>query len=194
MWWLVGLLESTAARTPNFGCHGLHEWAMVYQGAVVRHERTLNLRLSQEEIDRIVEDRPVVCSHYDAFRFFAPDARVFNRLQPALESRMEMEQPACVHANMDLYKWSAKSMPWVGSDLLVDCFELAVDLRELDMRASPYDVSPYGLEAVRIETTDGRKQYEGLQRHLAARAAVLRARLTAALRKVLTHPASPASA
>lgn len=183
--WTVDLLEATRGRPPHFACHGLHEWAMVYRGKEVRHERTLRLRLSQAEIDAVVESRTIRCSHHDAFRFFAPQARAFNQLQPSLETRHLMEQPACLHANMDLYKWAAKAMPWCGSDLLLDCFELAVDLRDLDMRASPYDVSEWGLDPVLIETPDGRRRYEAEQRELAARAGPLRERLIEVLRRTL---------
>ena len=175
--WTKELLDGTAERAPNFACHGLHEWAMVYGGREIRHERTLALRLTQEEIDVVVESRTIRCSHHDAFRFFAPRARCLNQLQPDIDSRHLMEQPACLHANMDLYKWAAKAMPWVGSELLLECFELAVELRDLDMRASPYDLQPWGREPVRIETAEGRKQYEAEQRRLAERAMPLRKRL-----------------
>jgi hypothetical protein len=183
--WTAELLEATHSRAPNFACHGLHEWAMVYRGRELRHERTLSLRLPQAEIDALVEARPVCCSHHDAFRFFAAEARPLNRLQPDLESRVLLEQPGCLHANMDLYKWSARAMPWVGSELLLDCFELAVELRELDMRASPYDLSAWNLEAVRIETPKGRREYEEEQKRLAAMAGPLRRRLIGALRRTL---------
>jgi hypothetical protein len=183
---LLELLEATRNRPPHFGCHGLHEWAMLFGGKTVRHERSLSLRLSQSEIDRVVESRPICCSHHDAFRFFAPDARSLNRLQPTLEERRQLEQPGCIHANMDLYKWCAKSMPWAGSDLLIDCFELAMELRQIDMRASPYDVSGFGLAAIAIETPEGRRGYESEQRRLAALAAPLRDRLIAVLHRTLT--------
>ena len=185
--WIAGLLEATRDRLPNFACHGLHEWAMVYRGKEVRHEKTTPLRLPQSEIDALVESRPICCSHHDAFRFFAADARPLNRLQPSLDSRLDLEQPACVHANMDLYKWAAKSMPWVGSDLLLDCFELALALRDLDMRASPYDLSAWGRQPIRIETTEGRRLYETEQRQLAAKAAPLRQRLIHALTDTLAR-------
>jgi hypothetical protein len=182
--WTAGLLESTAERPPNFACHGLHEWAIVYRGTDVRHEKSMPLRLPQAEIDAVVESRSIVCSHHDAFRFFAKDARPLNRLQPDLGSRRLFEQPGCVHANMDLYKWAAKAMPWIGSKLLLDCFELAIQLRDLDMRASPYDLSAWDKEAIRIETSDGRRVYETEQRRLSALAAPLRTRLIEALRKI----------
>ena len=175
--WIRDLLAATASRPPLFSCHGLHEWAMVYGGAEVRHEKVTSLRLPQAEVDALVESRPICCSHHDAFRFFAPGARPFNRLQPSLESRLLHEQPGCVHANMDLYKWCAKAMPWAGSDLLLDCFELAVELRALDMRASPYDLAAWGCDPVRIETPEGRRVYEAEQKRLSFQAMQLRSRL-----------------
>jgi hypothetical protein len=184
--WICELLVATRDRAPQFACHGLHEWAMVYRGKEVRHEKTTPLRLPQAEIDALVESRAICCSHHDAFRFFASEARPMNRLQPTLESRMLLEQPGCVHANMDLYKWAAKSMPWIGTELLLDCFELAVELRNLDMRASPYDLSAWGREPVCIETAEGRRIYEAEQRRLAAEAAPLRERLIAGLKNTLT--------
>ncbi len=185
MSWIADLLEATRDRAPNFACHGLHEWAMVYQGRDVRHEKTLKLRLPQAEIDLLVRARALCCTHHDAFRFFAKEARPLNHLQPDLESRVSLEQPGCVHANMDLYKWTAKTMPWAGSELLLDCFELAMDLRELDMRASPYDLTAFGYPPVRIETPDGRREYEELQKQLAAKAAPLRQRLISVIRETL---------
>ncbi len=110
--WTRELLVATRDRAPVFSCHGLHEWAMVYRGADVRHAGTARLRLPQAEIDALIESRPLRCTHFDAFRFFHPDAQPLNRLQPTLEGRPGFEQPGCVHANMDLYKWAHKAMPW----------------------------------------------------------------------------------
>ncbi len=179
--WIREMLIATQGRLPNFACHGLHEWAMVYQGEQVRHEKTTPLRLSQQEIDAFVESRSICCSHHDAFRFFSKSARPLNRLQPTLESRLQLEQPGCIHANMDLYKWAAKTMPWISSEILLDCFELAIELRDLDMRASPYDLTAWGRGPICIETADGRRTYETEQRKLAAKATLLRAQLIDAL-------------
>ena len=183
--WIGELLMATQDRAPNFACHGLHEWAMVYRGKEVRHEKTTPLRLPQAEIDALVESRAICCSHHDAFRFFAAEARSMNRLQPVLDSRISLEQPGCVHANMDLYKWAAKSMPWIGSELLLDCFDLAMELRDLDMRASPYDLTAWGRAPVCIETAEGRRIYEMEQRRLAEKAVPLRERLIAGLANTL---------
>lgn len=183
--WMRELLIATRDRQPIFTCHGLHEWAMVYRGDEVRHAGLAALRLPQAEVDALVESRPMRCSHFDAFRFFHTAAQPLNRLQPTLYGRPDFEQPGCIHANMDLYKWTFKAMPWPGSELLLDCFELAMELRDLDMRASPYDLSQYGFEPVRIETSDGRREYEREQARLAQMAVPLRESLIGALEETL---------
>lgn len=185
--WIRKLLVATRNRRPIPNCHGIHEWAMVYKGDQVRHSTTTPLRLPQTEIDALVESRPIQCSHFDAFRFFQADAQPMNRLQPSLMEREQFEQPACIHANMDLYKWAFKAMPWVGSELLLDCFELAIKLRDLDMRASPYDLSAQGLEPVRIETPEGRNQYENEQQSLASLSAPIRSEIIRTLDHLLSH-------
>lgn len=184
--WIESLLHSTHNRPANFACYGMHEWAMVYGGAYARHESVTQLRLSREEIDAFVKSRSICCTHHDAFRFFAKDARSFNKWQPSLADRADMEQPGCVHANMDLYKWCAKGMPFTGSALLLNCFTLASELRELDMRASPYDLRKWGYEPIEIETLDGRRMYENEQRRLAETASKLRMQLLAMLSGILS--------
>jgi hypothetical protein len=178
--WIKALLESTAGRQPSFGCFGMHEWAMVYRAEGVRHEQ-VPLRLSPAETARVVEDNRVRCSHFDAFRFFTPAARPLNRIQPTRETQHDNEQPGCLHANMDLYKWAYKLSPLVESELVADAFALARDIRTLDMRASPYDLADLGYAPVRVETAEGRHEYARAQRTFAERAAPLRARLIAAL-------------
>ncbi len=115
------------------------------------------------------------CTHYDAFRFFTPEAEPLNELQPTRATQPDLEQPGCLHATMDLYKWSAKYAALVGSDLVADAFALARDARELDMQAAPYDLRALGYEPVAIETPDGRAEYARRQRELVDRAAPLRA-------------------
>ncbi len=178
---VLHVLRTTHDRPANFGCYGMHEWAMVYGGHDVRHAEIAPLRLSQREVNAFVESRPVACSHFDAFRFFAPAAKPMNRVPLAWSTRHDTEQPGCIHANMDLYRWAYTSMPWVGSDLLWQCFELAVELRVLDMQAGPYDLRAMGFEPVRVETPEGRDEYQRRQREMSARASVLRARLIEAV-------------
>jgi hypothetical protein len=170
------LLSASAARAPWLGCFGLHEWAMVYRSADVRHA-DWPLRLGPAGTDRVVEAMPVRCTHFDAFRFFTPPARPLNSVQPTRADQVELEQPGCLHAGMDLYKWAYKLDPYVPSELVADCFELAHDIRVLDMCASPYDLSALGYAPVRIETAAGRAEYARQQASFAERAAPLRARL-----------------
>jgi len=184
---VLDLLLTTQRQHANLGCYGVHEWAMVYGGHDVRHRETAPLRLAQKQVDAFVESRPVVCSHFDAFRFFAPRAKPLNRMELEWSTRHEVEQPGCIHANMDLYRWAYGAMPWIGSDLLWQTFELATELRVLDMQASPYDLRDFDMEPVRVETPEGRGEYRLRQRELGERAQVLRAKLIEAL-EFLTGP------
>lgn len=174
------LLSATASRQAFAGCFGLHEWAMVYRQDEHRH--ALPLRLGQEGTDAVVEGHRLRCTHIDAFRFFTPDAVPRNSLQPTRETQPALEQPGCLHANMDLLKWSLKLGPAVPGSLLLDCAELARDVRLLDMRASPYDLTSLGEPAVAIETPEGKAAYVAQQREFAERAAALRTRLVAVCR------------
>ncbi|KAB1907531.1 3-methyladenine DNA glycosylase [Micromonospora tulbaghiae] len=180
--WIRTLLAATAGRPAQFGCFGMHEWAMVYRQTQeqVRHN-AWPLRLSPAATAEVVEERGVRCSHFDAFRFFTAPARPLNVLQPTREGQHALEQPGCLHANMDLYKWAYKLSPLVPSELVADCFALAREIRELDMRASPYDLADLGYPPVRVETPEGRAEYAAAQRGFAERAAGLRTRLLAAL-------------
>ena len=168
--WIAELLEATRDRLPNFACHGLHEWAMVYRGKEVRHEKTTHAAAAaggDRRAGGVAGDLLFASRRVPVFRRGGATAEP---LAAGLwKAAMLLEQPGCLHANMDLYKWAAKSMPWIGSELLLDCFELAMELRDLDMRASPYDLTDWGREPVRIETAEGRRIYETEQRRLAER-------------------------
>lgn len=180
------LLAATERRTPTLGCFGMHEWAMVYRLPQddVRHA-AWPLRLGPEGTDAVVEGHRISCSHFDAFRFFTEEARPRNTLQPGRDDRPAFEQPGCLHAGMDLYKHAFRLSPMVGSDLVADCFELARDIRVLDMRASPYDLSGLGYEPVRVETAEGKQEYVAAQRVFAERGRPLRRRLVEACDRLL---------
>ena len=184
--WIHDLLAAMTTRPPAFGCFGLHEWAMVYRQTPdeVRHN-AWPLRFPPDELARIVESQPVRCTHFDAFRFFTAPARPLNKVQPERATVTGHEQRGCLHANMDLYKWAFKLAPFTPSELIADCFALARDVRELDMRASPYDLRPLGFEPVMIETPEGRLEYERHQRAFAARGEPLRDRLLALCERLL---------
>lgn len=182
------LLRATLQRTPHYGCFGMHEWAMVYrlQPSEVRHVG-LPLRLGHAASDTLVESTRITCSHFDAYRFFTPQAAPLNTLRPSRDTQAQFEQPACLHAGMDVYKWAAKLGPIVPGEVLLDCFEFARAIREIDMRASPYDVSGYlgadgsALTPILVETSEGKREYATLQRDIAARGNKLRQRVLDAI-------------
>ena len=178
--WIVDLLHSTSARPPTFGCFGMHEWAMVYRSKPdeLRHS-SWPLRMSADQIAAVVEDTGARCTHFDAFRFFTEAARPLNALQLTRRDQLASEQPGCLHAGMDLYKWAYKLSPMTGSDLVADCFELAREIRTVDMQASPYDLTAAGHRPIRVETEEGRSEYVAHQRRFAERAGILRLRLLA---------------
>ena len=181
------LLTATASRAPNLACFGMHEWAMVYRLAEdeTRHAES-PLRLGAAGTDTVVESHRIACTHFDAYRFFTPAARPRNAHSPGPDDRSEHEQPGCLHAGMDLYKHAFRLSPMIGSDLVADCFDLARDIRELDMRAAPYDLSDLGFEPVRIETAEGKREYADAQRRFAERGAPLRARLIEECERLLS--------
>lgn len=178
--WIRRLLIATADRPAALSCFGLHEWAMVYRQAQheVRHA-TYPLRLGSSGTDTVVEQHRIACTHYDAFRFFTPQARPRNAGIPTREQQHEHDQPGCLHATMDCYKWAFKLSPFTSSELVADCFALAREVRVVDMRAAPYDLASLGIEPIRIETPAGKSEYVAAQREFAGRARGLREQLIA---------------
>lgn len=182
---VAALLRATTARPARLNCFGLHEWAMVYHDPHPRHD-AVPLRLGAAGTDAVVESMPLRCSHFDAYRFFT-DAAVSRNCEPLSRDRqIDTEQPGCLHAAMDLYKWSYKLSPLVNAELVMDCLDLAADARLLDMRASPYDLSGHGFDPIRVETPAGRAEYVRAQQDIADRAAPLRATLAARCDALLT--------
>jgi hypothetical protein len=82
---------------------------------------------------------------------------------------------------MDVYKWAYKSLPLISSELLFKAFELARDIRILDMQATPYDLLEWGYEPVKTETAEGKNEYVRRQREFHVRAQDLRAQLISQL-------------
>ncbi len=175
----VGLLRATLTRPASFGCFGLHEWAMLYRADRPRH--AVPLRLGAAGTDAVVEASELRCTHFDAYRFFTEAAAPRNRTELTREEAVSIEQPGCLHAGMDVYKWTVKLGPLVPGRLLLDAFELAREIRTLDMRASPYDLSDWGYSAVPIETPEGKAEYVREQRRLSGRAQDLRRAVLSAL-------------
>ena len=88
---IVALLSKTALRPANFGCFGLNEWAIVHRQG--QHRHVAPLRLGQGDTDQVVEANRITCSHFDAFRFFTPEALPRNELQPTRENQSGLEPP-----------------------------------------------------------------------------------------------------
>jgi len=195
------ILSKTLTHTPNFACFGLHEWAMLYSGKKKgemsqelprEKHQVLPFRVSQQVIDSVVEAKDeLTCTHFDAFRFFHPDAQPMNkhvrrdqvdtsdtRFEPDLsrKTQLDFEQPACIHANMDLFKYAYTLYPLLPSSLLQDSLRLAIKARQIDMLASPYDLTGYldSKDVLAVETPSGRKQYASKQLEIMKEATEIR--------------------
>ncbi|MAL17751.1 MAG: 3-methyladenine DNA glycosylase [Balneola sp.] len=182
--WMIQMLENTQSSRPSFGCFGMHEWAMVYKSDNPRHNQ-VPMRMERDELAEFVESRPLLCTHFDAFRFFTKPAQPMNKFELSREKFHEMEQPGCIHSNMDLYKWAFKMYPWIPSSLILDAFELAVEARHIDMQASPYDLRDQGLEPIKIETDAGRKEYKAKQEMIFQKGLPIRQRILDKMKEVL---------
>jgi len=178
---LIKFLGATLERSVRSGCFGLHEWAMVLGTSEVRHEKW-PLRLSQEQIRATIDEVGLRCTHFDAFRFFTPTAVPLNPLQLTPVDRNEFEQPSCLHANMDLYKYAQRFAAIVGSEIIRNTFALAKDIRTVDMQTAPYDLANLGVIPIPIETQDGRDEFAKLQMGFAERAQQLRVALIETLK------------
>lgn len=178
---LINFLTKTQERPIRSGCFGLHEWAMVLGTEEVRHEKW-PLRLSQEQIRATIDEVGLRCTHFDAFRFFTPIAVPLNPLQLTPVDKNEVEQPGCLHANMDLYKYAQRFAPIVGSQIVRSAFALAKDIRTVDMQTAPYDLADLGVIPIPVETEVGRNDFAKLQVGFAERAQLLRSELIEALK------------
>lgn len=192
--WYKSILEMTLSNEPVLHCYGLHEWAMQYhpEGASPppsgKYQSHLPLRASREVINSTVERKGLRCTHVDALRFFAPAAGPLNSHGASLERKdqLELEQPGCVHAHMDLLKIALRVKPYCDPSLLVDILGVALEARSLDVGASPYDCSEYSgdnkgspIPIIPVETPEGRAIYKALQSELMEKAEGIRLRLLA---------------
>lgn len=169
------LMLQTSLRQPHFGCFGYHEWAMLYSGSspgsvpLAKHQPHLEWRVNQSVIDEIVSSNNLKCTHFDAWRFFHPDAKSLNSI-PVMSrsSQIDHDQPGCIHVAMDLFKYAYSLYPFISSDSLRSCLEIAIEARLIDMRASPYDVSGYDVckQPIPVETMEGKREYIAAQEDL----------------------------
>lgn len=178
------LLIAMESNREQFDCFGLHEWAMVFRSKEPRHD--LPLRLGSAGTAEVVESHTLKCTHFDAYRFFTPPAKPLNLTVLSNDSRPAHDQCACLHTGMDLFKWAFKAGPLIPGSLLLDCLELAMDIRLLDMEASPYDCRPLGYGVVPIETAEGKAEYVAKQRAFSQRAEPLRHQLVCFYERALS--------
>ena len=182
----VNFLQATKQRPARTGCFGLHEWAMVLGQDEVRHQ-TWQLRLTQKEISATIEEVGLRCTHFDAFRFFTDEARPKNPLQLTRADQGELEQPGCLHANMDLYKHAQKFAPILGSEIIRTAFSLARDIRTVDMQVAPYELSALGVQPIKVETSAGRLEFATRQQGFSNRSQELRETLILKLTMALDY-------
>lgn len=176
------VVAATAGRRGATGCFGLHEWAMLYRAGRddVRHGR-VPLRLPRERVDDVVRGSRLQCTHFDAFRFFTDAAAPRNRDQLTRDHQLRTEQPACLHAGMDVYAHTAALEAGAPGELLLDTLRAAFAAREVDMRSSPYDLSAWGLDPIPVETGEGRGEFVAFQKLWVERTQALRSRFLAAV-------------
>jgi hypothetical protein len=78
---------------------------------------------------------------------------------------------------MDLLKMTLKLQPFCDPRLLQKVLKVALDARTLDVAASPYDASHYGVGVIPVETPEGRAEYRQQQINLMRRAEPVRVEL-----------------
>ncbi|MFN3601554.1 MAG: hypothetical protein ACK4UY_09225 [Dietzia sp.] len=185
------VVEATASRPGATRCFGLHEWAMLYGTGdhSVRH-RQVPLRVSHARIDEVVDQSRLRCTHFDAFRFFTDAAVPLNQDVLTRDGQVRNDQPACLHAGMDLYSHVAAMEAGAPGELLVDTLVAAFHAREVDMRSSPYDLSAWGLDPIPVETPEGRATFVAHQRGWIRRSQGLRARYLDAVRTLESSSAN----
>ena len=185
--WNRNLLAATMGAKPLLNCFGLHEWAMLYwpEGASpppsAAYQEKLPLRVDRQTINSVVERGGVSCTHFDALRFFAPAAMPYSRLgdlgKMQRKHQLQLEQPACVHAQMDTLRFALRLSPWLPSSTLTECLELAVAARMIDVSASPYDARAFGIAPIKVETERGKEEYREAQLALMRRSFPVRVSL-----------------
>ena len=173
----AGRDRGAAARSSAASGCTSGRWSTGSRPTQVRHAGW-PLRLGGAGTDEVVESHRIGCSHFDAFRFFtdAGAAAQHPAARAATTGRRSSSRAACTPG------WTSTSTPsgsrpLVPSELVADCFELARDIRVLDMRASPYDLTALGYAPVRSRRPTGKQEYVAAQRAFAERGAPLRQRL-----------------
>ena len=171
--WNHSLLCRTQQNPIVLNCFGMHEWAMVYQpdhrpAFSAKYQSALRFRLSQADVNSVVESNELRCSHLDALRMFSPAAQQLpnqfgNIGSKTRESQTSIEQAACVHSSLDLFRFAWKLSPFCSSGIVMDCLEMALKARRVDVAAGPYDCLEYGIDPILVETEQGKREYRNRQ-------------------------------
>lgn len=192
--WLLRLLGGMQQRPGGFGCFGMHEWAMVLGQPSEEHRHpTWPMRVAADDVRAAIAAVGLRCTHFDAWRFFTPEATDLNPWPLSRATQPERDQAGCLHANMDVYKWSMRMQPLVPSSLVTRAFDLAMRIRRLDMAASPYDFTALNVQPVAVETAEGRADYARQQRGFSQEASALRAELLGHLQPFVVASAGRAA-
>lgn len=83
-----------------------------------------HLKIFIQAMDETTSKPPSCCHHLLT-------NRPLNSVQLEREGQKAHDQPGCIHANMDMFKWALRLWPLLPSEQLVDALELAVDCRML---------------------------------------------------------------
>lgn len=182
--WYRNIMQRTLEADPVLYCYNLHEWSMQYQPTPdaptppsAKYQAHIPLRVSREVIQRTVERRGTHCTHAHALTYFSPSALPLNTPPAIPKSQiLSYEQPACVHAHMDLLQYAVRLGPFLSSSndtddqpLLPSILQFVLQARELDVAASPYHVqATHGIPTVAVETANGRALYRKRQERLLA--------------------------
>lgn len=87
---------------------------------------------------------------------------------------------------MDLLKICLKLQPYGDPQLLQRVLTTALAARRLDIAASPYDASSYGIDVVPVDTSEGRAMYRTQQLELMKQSECVRQDLLSAYNAFLS--------
>ena len=183
---IAALLTATAHRDPQFGCFGLHEWAMVYRQRPdeTRHEQW-PLRLEPEQVRATVDGRRTALQPLRRVPLLhgggasaEPGAAHPRAAGPARAGRV----PAREHGPVP-----AREPDLPGRGQRPRRRLLRARARHPYPRHARGPVRPAraGYDPVEVETPSGRSEFAFQQRGFAARAAALRADLLAVVDRFL---------
>ena len=148
-----GLLAATAARPVQLNCFGMHEWAMVYRSADVRHDAVpLGWRGRHGTGGRVPMFTPLRCTHFDV-RFFTDAAAAQRRTS---DPRIAGPGPSSPAACTRTWTCSSGRSGWVHCCLRADAGLLrAGRARRSNSTGRQPTTCPYGYAPIRSSRRAG---------------------------------------